>query len=128
MMPWCLASVLMSAITSLSMLLLTDSRHRSLRLASPLLLSVAGFRDVASAAQFDFPAMCTMLKRHLMVRSLWRNRRGLAMSSRHLSPSIFRRGLWSVATIKSSQPRVNQSPCYPQTFSFNLGRSDFLHL
>ena len=37
----------------------------------------------------------------LILRSL-----GLAISSKHLSPRSFTRGLWSVATRRSGQPRV----------------------
>ena len=52
-----------------------------------------------------------MIKRHIRVLCLRRNKRGLAISSGVRSPNNLRRGMWSVMMIRLSHPWVKYLVC-----------------
>ena len=70
------------------------------------LLGPFGWRDTASAALCLTPGMCTILNLYRRVFSLRLRSRALEISSRERSLNNLRRGLWSMAIIRFSQPRV----------------------
>ena len=65
-----------------------------------------GRREVASAKELDLPGKCMMSNFYRPVRCLSRNKRGFDTDSNGFEPSRDTRGLWSVATIRRSQPCV----------------------
>ena len=70
-----------------------------------------GCRDMASAAVFDFPGRCVILKRHGRVRCFRRKSREFVISSNVRSPKIFVKGLWSLTMTRLSQPCVKYFVC-----------------
>ena len=70
------------------------------------LLGPLGWRDTASAALCLTPGMCTILNLYRWVFSLRLRSRALEISSRERSLNNLRRGFWSTAIIRCSQPRV----------------------
>ena len=68
-------------------------------------------RDMESAAVFDFPGRCVILKRHGRVRCFRRKSREFVISSNARSPKIFVKGLWSVTMTRLSQPCVKYFVC-----------------